>query len=63
MLWIHTPPCVRACRQGDLIVSAGTSYFEDLVTVNNGIVISDGTLTIAAGGEIITDGDLTLGTG
>lgn len=49
--------------KGDLVVSAGTSYFEDLVTANNGITISDGSLTIAVGGEVISVGDLTLTTG
>lgn len=52
--------CPRLLSKGNLIVGAGTSYFEGLVTANNGITISEGSLTIGAGDEEISEGDLTL---
>lgn len=55
--------CVFGGVQGDLIVSAGTADFADLVTAANGVSITGGDLTISTGDETITQGDLTLGDG
>lgn len=46
-----------------MIVSAGTSYFADLVTADNGVTISGGSLLVEDADELISGGDLTLSTG
>lgn len=43
----------RGRLKGNLIVSSGTSYFEDEVTANNGATVSGGSVSIS-------QGDLTL---